>query len=72
MRAKIKFESVGDGQIVTRLILTAEAPGEKADLSTIRWYAPNDPGKWVTENVVGSNHYVNQIELVLPLGKLSE
>ena len=69
MRAKINFETKLDGTNIMRVTLVSEDPGDKAKLSTARWYAPKDPNKWVAENAVGSNFYIEQIDLVLPLEK---
>lgn len=72
MKTEIIFETRPDGTNIMRVTFTAEEPGDKANLSTAHWYAPKDPNKWATENVIGSNHYVERIDLVLPLEKLSE
>jgi len=72
MRAKIGFEMRPDGTNIMRVTLIPVDPGDVGDLSTACWHAPTNPNKWVTENVVGSNHYVEQLDLVLPLEKLSQ
>jgi len=70
MKTKLTWEKDGKNESA-RLTLTADNPGEAAELSHLRWQAPKDGSVWKTENPVGNGHMIDQLEIVLPLMNFS-
>ncbi len=56
-----------DGNPAFRLKLTAAEPGDAAWLSDLRWHTPTEKNNWSVESFVGTNTYVTELVLVLPI-----